>query len=105
MGHYHQVGPGETLRTIASAYGLPWREIWEHAKIFVLRDTRSPGTLEPGDEVWIPADASAPSRREPGPVPFGLVALLYRGPVTRAHRSLARLAREADLPAGATNEC
>lgn len=52
---HHSVRQGECLSTIAAAYGLPWKLIWDAPENKALRNRRrDPNVLYPGDQVFVP---------------------------------------------------
>lgn len=54
-GACHIVGQGECLASIAAAYGLSWKTVWNHAQNRQLKAARrDPNVLMPGDRVYIP---------------------------------------------------
>jgi N-acetylmuramoyl-L-alanine amidase len=50
----HVVEQGESIYSIACATGHVWETIWQHDKNQELRNARTPGTLLPGDKVFVP---------------------------------------------------
>ena len=105
MGHYHQVGPGETCGQSLLRMGFRGVRYLGAANNPRPTESRSPGTLEPGDEVWIPADASAPV------LPAGSPALCRSGSshcftedqVRKSSPFAGSTGVVSHLPAGATN--
>lgn len=53
--HYRQVGPSDSILSIAKSAGFFWKTIWNHGNNSDLRSLRKePEILQPGDWVYVP---------------------------------------------------
>jgi len=67
MASQHEVKNGECIGSIAYAHGMPWEEIWNHAKNGAVRRLRGdPNVLRAGDVLFIPDYKPEPHVLETG---------------------------------------